>query len=497
MPILDTLEILIEADSRGLETQLKKAGTTISGFIEKMNSQEVNWQAILAGSLDTAIISGIASSFALAIEQAVQFQNATLNMNNIATPATKSFADSINQLGGQAYQLAQTSGQSLGDAASAFEAFSKAGLDASAATYAVNEASGIAYATNQDFSSVVTELVGLFQNWGITTIPQVSSALTGLGNAAQNGKFSFNELINALTPQGAVLSTKTNISDTAISLAELSTQSGLTKTAILDTFNQISTAAGQGLADPINNIVGSMSKYISSGPDGMITAFQKIGSFINQSGPAMAGVWGQAIGMMGADVASFQNTSLESFKKTAVAADELKGHLVPIDDIITANTSDTDKLAIAWNHFKTALSEFILPPAMKELQMLLDDMTGTIDLVAGFFAKAPTLINGLKGSGTGNVANSTPSGGLSLGLINGSSLLSNTSGLNDLGNSIATSIATFLSKNSNSNSNTPIQSSSQSSTSFNNTFNVNGNSSPAVTAQSITTSMYNQHLGTQ
>src|SRR5579872_6427597 len=188
---LDVLEILIEADARGLETQLKRAGDKIVDFVEKMNSQTVNWESIIAGSLNTAIISGIAATFALAIEQTVAFQNSVMNMNNVATPATQSFADSLNQIGGQAYQLAQSSGQGIGDAASAFEAFSKAGLDSAAATYAVNEASGIAYATNQSFSTVVSELVGLFQNWGVTTTPQVTSALTGLANAAQNGKFTF------------------------------------------------------------------------------------------------------------------------------------------------------------------------------------------------------------------------------------------------------------------------------------------------------------------
>jgi len=495
---LDVLEILIEADARGLETQLKRAGDKIVDFVEKMNSQTVNWESIIAGSLNTAIISGIAATFALAIEQTVAFQNSVMNMNNVATPATQSFADSLNQIGGQAYQLAQSSGQGIGDAASAFEAFSKAGLDSAAATYAVNEASGIAYATNQSFSTVVSELVGLFQNWGVTTTPQVTSALTGLANAAQNGKFTFDELVNAMTPQGAFLETKTNISDTAISLAELSTHSNLTKDAILDTFSQIATAASQGLANPINNIVGSMSKTISSGPDGLITAFSKIGDFINQAGPSMAGVYGNAIGVMSADTASFENTSTASFQASATAADSLKSHLTPIDDIIAANMSATDKLKISWNNFQTALDQFIIPASITALETVLSDMTASIDLINGFFAKSSVAGGGSK---TGNMANSTPSGGLDVNsFLNSTSIGSQVSPetqlmISGLGNAISASMINFLKNSSNGNSsqNNPVPNATSVNLNITNSIVNPGGTTAGV--PSINTQTYNQFQG--
>lgn len=493
-PIGD-LVINIVADSKQATTVLKSFSDTVSNTIDKVNNGGLDWQKILAGSLDLSIISGIASTFALAIEQAVQFQNATMNMNNVVTPATTALAGSIGQIGGQAYNLAESSGQSLGDAASAFEAFSKAGLDSAAATTAVNEASQIAYATGEDYKAVVTELVGLFQNWGVTSAPQVTAALTGLANASQNGKFSFDELIAAMSPQGSVLSTKTNISDTAISLATLSTQSGLTKDAIIDTFAQISTAASQGLANPINNLVGSMSKTISTGPDGLITAFQKIGSFINQSGPNMAGIWGQSIGIMQGDVSSFENTTKTSFANTATAANTLNGHLKTLGDITSTNTSEATKLSIAWKDFITKMDTFVLPPALKLLEITLDDINASIDLITAFFAKPPVATVQGKPSTVGNMSGSTPSGGLNLDVLSGTSGLGSKASLDALGSTIASSIGSWLTNNSKSSAtNMPTNTSTQ----VNITSNISGaGGNASAVGGHVATQLYNSFLGTQ
>ncbi len=500
MSSLADLVINIEADSSGLETQLKKGMDTIMSFVDKANSQSLDWQSILAGSLDTAIIAGIASTFALAIEQTVNFQSAALNLNNIATPATASLANSINQIGGQAYQLAQSSGQSLGDATAAFEAFSKAGLDSAAATTAVNEASQIAYATGESYTNVVSELVTLFQNWGVTTTPQVTEALTGLANAAQNGKFTFDELISAMTPQGAILATKTNISDVSLQLAELSTKSGLTKDSILSSFNTITTAASQGLANPINNLVGNMSTTLT-GPDGLIGAFQKVGAFINQGGPAMAGIWGNALGLMSGDTASFENTSTASFQATATATDILRTHLKSLSDITDANTTEAGKLKMSWNDFMTTISQFIVPESMKALSALLDTMTASVQLISGFFAKAPSVIGNLTAAGiapsqSGGVANSTPSGGLPVNLLGGSQLQNssaNGDSLSLLGNSIGSAILNFL-KTTSPNTYGPSQNSTN--VNLNTTLNVSGaGGNPAAVGQNIGTQLFNHYNG--
>lgn len=503
MAVLDTLEILIEADSRGLETQLKKATSTITSFIDKMNSQEVNWESILAGSLDTAIIAGIASSFALAIEQTVQFQNSVLNMNNIATPATQSFADSINQIGGQAYQLAQSSGQSLGDAAAAFETFSKAGLDSATATYAVNAASQIAFATGEKFSTVVDELSQLFKNWGVTTVPQATAAVTGLANAVQNGQFSFDELVNAITPQGPFLSAKTNITDVSVSLAEMSDQTGVTKDTVLSVFGAISAGVKNKTAD-INLLVGDMSKYISSGPEGMITAFQAIKDKLDQFGPEVSTTIGTSMGLSKQDVAEFSNTTDEEFKIASDAADYLLKHLKSLNDITDANTPEVAKLTKAWNDLVTTFDSFVLPPAISALTSIFDGANEALKTMvkgissfssgSGFAQFIADIAGGGAGAATGAAIGTAilPGAGTLIGGAAGA-----LAGINlaELGNTIATSIGNFFQKNTPSSQN-PVANNTN--VNLNTVLNVNGAGGNAkAVGENIGTQLYNHFQGTQ
>lgn len=408
MAVLDTLEILIEADSSGLTTQLSKATDTIVQFVNKMNTQEVDWTSILSKTISPAIITGIASMFANAIVQYTQFQSAATNLNNVSGAATDDLGDSINQLGGQVYTLAEQSGASLGDTTEAFEAFSKAGLDAAAATSATSDAAGIARATGESMATVVAELVPLFQAWGVTTLPQVTAALTGLSNAAGAGQFSFDELVQTITTQGANLSSKTNISDVAIDLASLSNQSGLTKTAIVDDFNAIATGAASPLSQ-MSLLVGNVSQAISNGPDGLITAFQMVQAKLNDYGPAIRQTIGQTIGLSTSDVSAFGNTSTAAFDNTATAADNLRAHLIDLNTLLETHTSTVSKLGAAWNTFTDYLAAFTVPPGIALLTAALDEMNSA-------FKSISQLVNG---TSTDKVGDWLQAAGVTSGVLGG------------------------------------------------------------------------------
>lgn len=397
MAVIDTLEILIEADARGLETQLKRGSDTVLNFVKKMNSEEVNWQKILAGSLDTAIIAGVAATFAQAIGQFVQFQSAAMNLNNIATPATKDFASSVNQLGGQAYKLANDAGLQIGDATMAFEAFSKAGLTSSAAMTATTAAAGIARETGQSLSQVVEDLTGLFQSWGVVTDDQVNSALTGLTNAASMGKFSFQELVKTITTQGANLAQKTNISDVAVSLALLSDKSGLTKDAVVSTFDAIGTAATDQL-NGMNMLIGNVGTQISSGPDGLITVFEKIKTRIDNTVPAARATIAQYMGLSTTDVASFSNTTIDNLKKVEKEFDDVRTHLIPWPDLLKQHESAANKLTEAWNRLVNALDQFIIPAAVSVLGKTLDGFVLIFEGINKGLTTFVGLLSGLSGS---------------------------------------------------------------------------------------------------
>ena len=376
----NTIKILIEGDASGLTSVMKNAVSTVVSNVNKMNDQQVNWDSILTSTLSGTVIATVAATMANAIAQYANFTSAAVNLNNIATPATAAFANSITTAGGQAYTMAQSAGQSLGDTASSYEAFSKAGLDSAAATTAVSDASGIAYATGESYTSVVSELVNLFQQWGVTTTPQVTAALTGLTNAAQNGKFSFDELVATLTPQGQLLQTKTNISDTATSLATLSAKTGLAKATIVDTFNAISAASQSGSQAAITMSAGfgGAATAITTGPTGLITAFSDIKSSIDKEGPLVANSFGSQVGIMGTDVAGFGDASTKGFGAAQTAAATLQSTLIPLSTILENSTSPASKLASAWNNFKNSMAEFVLPSAFSVLTGSLEELNTLI-----------------------------------------------------------------------------------------------------------------------
>lgn len=360
MTPIDELVIAITGDTTGLSKAVSQAVNIGKGGVEALNNEEVDWTSIFTRAVSPAIIAGVASMFALAISQLINFNTAASNLNNVATPATNSLSNSVGMASDQLYNLAESSGSSLGDTTAGFEAFSKAGLDSAGAIQATTDAAGIARDTGESMSSVVSELVDLFQQWGVTSAPQVTDALTGLVNAAQNGKFSFDQLVTSIAAQGQILQGKTNISDVAVQLAALSNQSGLTQTSILDSFNAIAT----GVANPLSQIdilVGNVGKAVSSGPDGLITAFQMIQSKVGSMGPAVAQTVLNTIGVSTGTLSNFGDTTTASFKNSAAAADYLRTHLIDLNTDLQNHESLVGKVSVAWNDFATWLTSTFAP----------------------------------------------------------------------------------------------------------------------------------------
>lgn len=375
MAVIDDLQILLTADATGFENVLKRATQSVIGTVNNINGEEVDWTAIFTGGISSAVLAAVAGTFASAIAQAVAFNNAAANINNVATPAVESFNSSLTNTSGQIYSLAESAGLTLGDTATAFNAFSKAGLDSAAATAAVSDAAGIARDTGESLSTVVGELVNLFQQWGVTNTDQVTASLTGLVNASQNGKFSFDELASAIADQGPLLKGKTNISDVAINLAALSTQSGLTKSDILTTFSAISEGAASQLS-PMSLLIGNVSGAISSGPNGLITAFTMIENKVQQWGPSVSQILTANMGISAGVITDFGITSVTAFNNAAAAADNLEKHLVPLQKDLSDNEPAMSKLGADWNKFKDILASLVIPPTIQMLTDFVSILTG-------------------------------------------------------------------------------------------------------------------------
>lgn len=376
MAILDTLEILIEADSRGLETQLKRSGDTIQGFVQKMNSQEVNWQSILAGSLDTAIIAGIASSFALAITQAMQFQNSMLDVSN---NTASGFADASGTTNSAILALAGTTGASLSDTAAAYQAFYKQFGDAAVAQKLTADAGQLALASNQSLASLMPQLITLFNNWGITTLPAAEDALTGLANEASKGKFSLDDLIGIIGNQGEALQGVTNINAMATQIQALSNTAGISKTSVVDAFNAIAAGVANPIAtiNVLNGGVGAMAKNLRQ-PDGLIEAFADTSKTIRDMGAAGV-TMGQQMGLSLNTASQLGAETAQAFLLAKKAADLATAGQKPFQDIINANLSTTDRLSQDYQKLLGILTKNVGMPVLEGLDALLKDIIGLFD----------------------------------------------------------------------------------------------------------------------
>ena len=378
MSVLDTLEILIEADVRGLESQLRSGMEQVIGFINKMNSSEVNWTKILSESISPAIISGIASTFALAIAGAVQFQDKLINVSN----STASTAGQTNaQISDSVLGMGAAIGASAGDSAIAYTAFTKMFNSSTDASQAMTDAQNLAIAAHMTLGQVIQLIMPLFDNWGVTTLPQAEKAMTGLANAAGVGKFSLTELVDTISAGGATLRSSTDITTTSLQLQNLSNQAGETKSSTKDLFDSML----QYMAQPTNTItmmsggVTGLGKTIES--DGVMGAISRLGTTIENLGPL-------ATGSMGVTTALFQDFGRVTDDVTKIVEEDTKkqiANLASLEAQAKKNTTTTQALATQWNIFTDKLLQKIGIPIITDLTT---GLTVLNDLLSGQFKKA-------------------------------------------------------------------------------------------------------------
>lgn len=183
----------MEADIHGIENSMHRALDVVLGTVGNMNKQEVNWEQIFTRTVSPALISGIASMFAFAIAQSLQFNNA---LAQTATSAGLS-TDQMGQLGASSEKVAVTTGQSAQDVQKAMTQLGAIFSDSNdqqriAAVMAQLAASGFG-----DLSDIVKVSTDIFKQWGVTTSDEAVAVLTELMHGAQGAK----ESIPALAEQ--------------------------------------------------------------------------------------------------------------------------------------------------------------------------------------------------------------------------------------------------------------------------------------------------------
>jgi hypothetical protein len=478
MATVDTLTILLEADASGLTTKFNQAYNQVKNTVSKMNSQEVDWTSILSKSISPAIITEVAAMFANAIVQYTQFQQAAMNINSVGTQATSDFANSIGDMSGEAYTLAQSAGRSIGDTTSMFEKFSKAGLDAEAAMAATTAASGIARDTGMDLGTVTSELATLFSNWGVHTLPQVNNALDGLVNASGQGQFGFEELIQTISEGGNMLKGSTSIADTAMQLQHLTKEGNLSESAaktMFDTFIK-------GFSDttsPLNIFLGGFDsiKNKLKGSDGLIGVLQDVTDKVHAYGQN-TGLAAQILGLSAEEAAIFGSATDKSMRDAAKASDEALKSMTPWQKFLKDHTTQVGQLDIEWNKLQTSFTSFVVPTAISALTEMLHDINTVIEDLSNIDMKKGAL--------------SLLSGVMKLVADESKILAPVMADMVAPGASQAFRLAAGASSNSSSsttNNNMPITN--------NNTFNIQSAGSGAATTQQINSALNKSFYGTQ
>lgn len=268
--VIDTLEILIEADSTGLTTKFNQAYDTITGFVSKMNDQEVDWTSILSKSISPAIITGIASLFAAAITSTLQFNQAIAQQGEAVGLTT----GQMQQFGTQSQTIAAQTGQSATDINQAMTAlYPVFGQNASAAAATASQIAELSASGFGSIADITQAAIPIMEAWGVTTSDQASTVLTAMLTASQTSGQSF-EAIGSSIQQfqtgfikaGATVAQFSNIVNTFG--ASVVSSGGITQATQM--FQSLGSAVGQldqgGIAlASISGGVGTLKSLIADG----------------------------------------------------------------------------------------------------------------------------------------------------------------------------------------------------------------------------------------
>lgn len=337
MAVLETLEILIEADRSGLDSQLKRASSSITSFVQQMNRQEVSWTQILSKSITPALIGSIASTFAIAVTQALSFQQQLAAAN---AQGTQSFADQSESMKGSFYNLGNAVGQTAGDMASSMAMATRAFGDTNGIAEVVAKSAGML--ATMGFGSVTDEtqlLIDVLRQWNVDSAPKAEQAIDGLFQASKNGVIGFNDLTKTVTEGGSALRNDTSISDTAAAIQSVASAAGMTADDAKTAFKAIADAVQDPLkpSSVLLNSFRDMKTAIDK--DGINAAFLAISDFIDQHPRASAQLLGQQMGLTANAVSDFRDVGVQKLKEFMDEEDQA--------------IAKTKTLAESFNQFKT------------------------------------------------------------------------------------------------------------------------------------------------
>ena len=380
----ETIEILIEANSAGMQIQLKKSGDTIQTFVSKMNEGSINWQKILTEGISDAVLVGIAGTFAEALASSIDFNNALVNSSNNSSQA---FTSNLQSAAQSAISTSNATGQSASDVVDAYAYASTALNDYAAGHALVDEAAKISTATGLNLMDVVKASTDAMQQWQVPT-SDVASALQTLYGESLQGKVGFMQLLDSMSTTGPMLNAISTIQDAGATIEGLSTQTGMTAKSATEFFN--------GMTTSLDNQADA-TKGATFGLGGL----QKQQELIKNLG--LSGYFSTLEGnmkTMGADTASilaqhagFSPDVVQNIIAADVAYQDLQGRVADIARNAPAlgksaegNLSSATKLSQVWTRIKNDVMEIFGPVTMKALEVFTTNMNAIATVLDGIAA---------------------------------------------------------------------------------------------------------------
>jgi hypothetical protein len=523
--LIDTLEILVNADASGLQNTLKGVLQTVEGTVNSINSEEVDWTSIFTRAVSPALISGVASMLAFAISQSLDFQQSLATAGTAAGDS----ASQIAQVGQAALDTSQNVPASAQQIASAMLQLSALFPNIADQQQLVAEMSQLSAAGFGNLSDIVSAVIPVFQQWGVTTTDQGTQVLTDLMHAAEGAKESipaltdnFSGFSDALPAADKNLGSFNNtISTFASEIANLGVNGAQ---AIFQALATSATSA-VGPMELLGVSFGAVQKSLLE--NGGLSAIEQTSTTLPKMGPG-ASLIATNFGLSAMQVSQFQ-TNAAKLPKVATDAKSIAANTQTIGDSFAQSNQTLNKLAEDWNKFKAAAIDLggLFTPLVMGLAAALGDaatdfdtwkkdavndiadvilsiqkgdwkgafseaFTGATQLLKDdFVTPAEQLIGGVGAAITGksnvlqlNAALSNSLGGTGLSLSNSQlSQIDNTASSNNMIDSLISALQTGVNKNTYQ--------------SLQSTFNLSVPAGSAgITAKMIATQLYNTFQGT-
>lgn len=377
--VIDTLQIFVEADARGIETTLKKVLATATGTVNQINKQEVDWTSIFTRSVTPAIISGVASMFAFAIAQSVQFQQAMLTTGTAAGES----ASQIQQTGDAALNLSKTVPASAADIAAAMAQVSAIfGVNTQATKDIVDAMTKLSTAGFGNLNDIVSASMDIFRQWGVTTSDDAVSVLTSLMHGAEGARESipqlaaqFGQVSPPLIQAGVQLTEFNGI------LSSFSSEiKNIGAASTLAMFQSIADGASNA-ASPVAIFGGGVEAIRKSLKDnGGLDVIKKLSDVFSTQFGNNVGLIAKNFGMSATEVEGLINSGRQ-FPTISKDASEIAKNAQTIGQAFDQSNGVLNKLSILWNHFKADATNVgsLWLPLGSGFVGVLDTMIGSAD----------------------------------------------------------------------------------------------------------------------